>query len=316
MAVRSRGFCGPVAVLGAGIQGTLVALELAERGIRVDLYEAAAAVARDHASRDPRIAVIEQTERQGWVGAVNALLERVSAPRFCFLFHDDLFDPDCLALLDTALSAAPDILGVSPRTVMSGILDEVTTPEIPGAHAAERLRIMVDRFGQSGHLIRGVLMHSRVIAEGLRMPEGIYADGRKSVALYDLAVARFGPVSCEPRAVYRKRASPGSTSDQWRTASQGGVPAGERVIFLRAYLDILLSADIEDATKAALATDAVLSCGGKLRRDGTAPDRRMASALAAGLLALDRTGHDLHELTAEALAVALRGEEAGVSARA
>ncbi|EAR52123.1 hypothetical protein OG2516_18700 [Oceanicola granulosus HTCC2516] len=262
--------------------------------ISVDLSDdATAEVAHRHARNDHRFVVIEQVERQHWVGGFNALIERVTAPRFCFLFHDDQLEPNFLELLDHALTRHPTALGTSCRTLMHGVSDGVTAPEIRGT-MVERLRKMVEQFGSSGNFVRGVLMHSRAIEAGLRMPEGYSPDGRRSVALYDVAVARMGEIVCEPNALYHKLMWQGSTTDAWRRKPPPTIK--QRVTFLAAYLKVVLDCDIDAATKVELTGALTAGCGRQLKRDKAVPAGHDADRFAASLLAMHQAGVDLDAL--------------------
>jgi len=59
--------------------------------------------------RDPRFELIVQPARLGWVGNVNALIQRVDTPYFCIAPHDDLPDPRYVAEMHARASSDPAI---------------------------------------------------------------------------------------------------------------------------------------------------------------------------------------------------------------
>ena len=58
---------------------------------------------------DRRFELIVQRERLGWVGNVNALIERVDTPYFCITPHDDLLAPQYLAEVYALAASDPAI---------------------------------------------------------------------------------------------------------------------------------------------------------------------------------------------------------------
>jgi len=81
----------------------------------------------------PNWELIVQPKNLGWVGNVNALIERVDTPYFCITPHDDLLDPRYLAEVyavaesDTAISCVySDIRSFGSRVT------NITQPEIRG----------------------------------------------------------------------------------------------------------------------------------------------------------------------------------------
>jgi glycosyltransferase involved in cell wall biosynthesis len=74
--------------------------------------DATAAVAHARAAIDDRVVVFEQTERLGWAGNVNFLLDRSETPYHFLYFHDDMIAPTYIATLLTALRAQPQAASV------------------------------------------------------------------------------------------------------------------------------------------------------------------------------------------------------------
>ncbi len=64
-------------------------------------------ICKQHAERDPRFRVVRQTERLGYSGNCNFLLERSRADYVMFAFHDDILAPTYVETLAAALDARP-----------------------------------------------------------------------------------------------------------------------------------------------------------------------------------------------------------------
>ena len=63
-----------------------------------------------HAARDPRFRVLQQTQRQGYVGNCNALLQQTQTDYALFAFHDDVLDTRYVAQLAAVLDARPEVV--------------------------------------------------------------------------------------------------------------------------------------------------------------------------------------------------------------
>lgn len=61
-----------------------------------------------HAEKDPRFRVVQQTQRMGYVGNCNYLLEAADSDYAMLTFHDDLLHPEYTAKLVQALDSHPD----------------------------------------------------------------------------------------------------------------------------------------------------------------------------------------------------------------
>ncbi len=66
------------------------------------------ALCRAHAARDPRFQVVLQSERQGYVGNCNALLQLADCDYALFAFHDDIIAPTYVERLAAALDDDPE----------------------------------------------------------------------------------------------------------------------------------------------------------------------------------------------------------------
>lgn len=100
-----------------------------------------------HAARDPRFRLMRQTERQGWVGNINALIRAGDGDYFFFAFHDDEAEPGyaktCARLLDEradAVLAYTDML----TTYVDGAAAAHAFPFIDGLEdPVARARILI-----------------------------------------------------------------------------------------------------------------------------------------------------------------------------
>jgi glycosyltransferase involved in cell wall biosynthesis len=119
-----------------------------------------AAIIRRRAERDSRFRVIEQTERHGWVGNVNFLINEAVGDYFFFAFHDDTPQPDYVRLCVEKLASDPDaVLAYTDMltTYVNGDTAEHCFPLIDGvASAEERARIIVSMAREWATPNRGV----------------------------------------------------------------------------------------------------------------------------------------------------------------
>ncbi len=96
------------------IQGTLDCLSAQthpnfEVIVSVDLCDDGTAERCEaHAAGDPRFRVVHQTQRLGYAGNCNALLDLADSEYALFAFHDDILAPTYLEKTAAALDAAPD----------------------------------------------------------------------------------------------------------------------------------------------------------------------------------------------------------------
>ena len=78
----------------------IVSVDLCDDGT----YDVCAA----HAEKDPRFRVVQQTERMGYVGNCNYLLDAADSDYAMLSFHDDILDPDYTMKLVEALDGHPE----------------------------------------------------------------------------------------------------------------------------------------------------------------------------------------------------------------
>jgi len=160
----------------------------------------------------PNWELIVQPKNLGWVGNVNALIERVDTPYFCITPHDDLLDSRYLAKLyavaeaDTAISCVySDIQSFGSRAMA------IAQPEIRGG----RLERVCDFF--LNHYVaisfRGLIRRNHrndrpFLPEGLR--RNFAAD---TVWILDLAVR--GELRRIPECLYFKRYMKSTVHAAW-----------------------------------------------------------------------------------------------------
>jgi glycosyltransferase involved in cell wall biosynthesis len=94
--------------------------------------DATEAVCREFES-DSRFRVHVHRQRLGWVGNVNFPLDRVETDLFCILPHDDLLEPDYVAVLRDALATAPDAVVAYADVATFGAVRELRS--VPGLDA-------------------------------------------------------------------------------------------------------------------------------------------------------------------------------------
>ena len=77
--------------------------------VSVDLCDDdTAALCRAHAAKDPRFTVLEQSERLGYAGNCNTLLDQADSDYALFAFHDDILAPTYVERLVELLDKDPD----------------------------------------------------------------------------------------------------------------------------------------------------------------------------------------------------------------
>lgn len=180
-----------------------------------------------HAKRDPRIAAFRQSQRLGWAGNVNFLLDQVRTPYSFIYFHDDIIVPNYIETLLPVLEADP-----------SAALVHCDVRYINAAHplmpARENNRPQSERTLQfmfapdRGAPLRGIIRHD--VAGDVRLPNAaphaLYAN-----EAFLLEVALRGAFLAVPDVLYLNIAHrPEGIMARWASASaaearQGAVAA-------------------------------------------------------------------------------------------
>jgi len=98
-----------------------------------------AEICRSFARDDARIEVVEQRERLGWCGNVNALLQRVDTPFFFLYFHDDIILPQYCGRLHRALQERPDAATANCDLVDLGAMEDFKRGRAYEGSVAQRI---------------------------------------------------------------------------------------------------------------------------------------------------------------------------------
>jgi glycosyltransferase involved in cell wall biosynthesis len=195
-------------------------------------------ICRDFAARDPRFRVVVHREPRGWIGNYNSLLAHASGDYFCWMPHDDLYDPGYVRTLVALLEARPDaVVAHAAGTLVDGAGRPLGP--IPSARALEGTRSRLARALRhvwsteraKGRAFRGVFRTAALRAtRGLR-PVHFAAD---SLLMFELSLR--GPFAYDPRPLYRKRRHPGSVSENYGNA------LWEWLEYLDAHCDVVRDA--------------------------------------------------------------------------
>jgi glycosyltransferase involved in cell wall biosynthesis len=207
-----------------------------------------AAIARRFAQEDPRFEVQVQTERLGWLGNVNYLLDRVATPFFSILPHDDLLQPAYFERLLGRLNAAPEAVGAYSDVERFGLSEGRTgAPSLAGPLFERALAFL----GGPLHALpfRG-LVRSQALARGLRLRDYGF-DGFFTDQLWVFELLCLGPCLALTEPLYRKRVRSGSVVRRWERW-----PSERKAAAWQAHLEALQRAiemlDLPESQKAAL----------------------------------------------------------------
>lgn len=122
---------------------------------------------RAHATRDPRVEVVEPPARLGWWANINALFDRVDTDFACLVFHDDLIAPDYIARLRAELIADPGAASAHSDLACFGDQEGVEPGREYLGEAPDRLLGFL-RGGAIGAPMRS-LVRGTLLADGLRL---------------------------------------------------------------------------------------------------------------------------------------------------
>ncbi|MGI9393244.1 MAG: glycosyltransferase, partial [Boseongicola sp.] len=162
---------------------------------------------------DPRVTVVENETRLGWVGNVNACLDRVTTPYFAFCFHDDVWEPKFLEILIAALDNAPDAVAAFGAIERTGLVSCIDRPgDVRGTPAFRAKDVLKGNF--PAYNIKN-LMRSGPVLQGLRLPQ-IGKDGFVADLPFALAYGLAGDFVAVPETVYRKSHRTDSVTAMWR----------------------------------------------------------------------------------------------------
>ena len=161
---------------------------------------------------DPRVTVVENADRLGWVGNVNTCLDRIKTPLFAFCFHDDTLEPRFLEHLVAALERAPSAVAAFGAMQRTGDQDTLVRPgDVAGTPGFRAKDVLKGNF--PAYNIKN-LMRSGPVLEGLRLPQ-IGEDGFRADLSFALSYALAGDFVAVPDVVYRKTHRSGSVTADW-----------------------------------------------------------------------------------------------------
>lgn len=240
---------------------------------------------------DPRLELSINPERLGWVGNVNACLDRVATGFFGFCFHDDRLHPDFVADLRRALKRTPAAVAASGRIESFGTRDKPSLqPALEGGAFARAAARLTGTFGNSYSL--KCLLRSDPVRAGLRLPElplqGYYADWP-----FALAYALEGGFVGLPQTLYFKRFWDGSVTAGWDRAPLADVIEAE-IAFRAELIEVIQTrGDItpeERETLTAIALDRLPNRPLDTAREFGALHEALCAGVAARLLTRARHG--------------------------
>jgi GT2 family glycosyltransferase len=164
---------------------------------------------------DPRVRMLVQPRRLGWVGNSSAALASAAAEPVdyaCLQPHDDVLDDDYLAALLGAAEANPDAAVVYSDIQAFGTLDQVIRqPTIAGSPFERQMGLLRDHFDAVA--FRGL---TRVSALRSILPmTGNPCENFAADTVWMARQALVGNLVRVPYALYRKRFHPNNTHTKW-----------------------------------------------------------------------------------------------------
>lgn len=193
---------------------------------------------------DPRVELVINRERLGWVGNSNACLDRIDTPFFMMCFHDDRLHPEFVAKTRQILLNEPDVVAAFSYLQRTGKRNELENgPNLDGT-ALERLFEL--------HKVPAAysfknLMRSDLVRGGLRMwegPGGGYRADFRTILAYCLS----GKMKCVPEVLYFKHFWDDSTTQQWRRMPNDVLVEAEAAS-LHAQMDVIANSNLSTIDK-------------------------------------------------------------------
>ncbi|MEQ9813809.1 MAG: glycosyltransferase family 2 protein [Azospirillaceae bacterium] len=186
--------------------------------VSIDDADAQTVAAAEDFAADPRLTIIRQSRRLGFVGNINFLLDRVDTRFFCILPHDDEIAPRYLEALLAAAEANPaaSVVFTDMRQHIGDLVFELVMRPLDG-DLVERI---ANYYGSipGGLPMRG-LSPGALLRSGLRMPDTL-PDGRAADMIYVLSLLIQGPGIRVAEPLYDKHLVGQSTSLGWGRRSE------------------------------------------------------------------------------------------------
>jgi len=204
--------------------------------------DATADIVRRHAADDPRVSVVVQQERLGWVGNVNFLMDQVTTPYFFVYFHDDIILPQYVERLRDALIAAPHAAMAHCSVRYFGGAGHITAAR-QNIGAAERRLMQFLLAPERGAPLRGLTRTDMIGAIRLQrdLPGGWWAN-----EVFLLQLAGAGENVAVPDVLYLHWAArPGGLTAGWRALEASAMFEGLRRIAAEALDYVMAGAGSE-----------------------------------------------------------------------
>jgi glycosyltransferase involved in cell wall biosynthesis len=162
---------------------------------------------------DKRFELIVQPRRLGWLGNVNALIERVDTPFFCIMPHDDLLAPQYLAEIYALAASDPGIACVF--TDIEGIRGRhrlmIQQDEIRGTAVERATDFLLNHFNAVA--FRGIIRRHGA-DDRPYLPTGLRGDYAADT-VWVLRLALRGELRRLPVPLYTKRFTKSSVLSIW-----------------------------------------------------------------------------------------------------
>lgn len=214
-------------------------------------------------ARDHGFEVFVQSDRLGWTGNVNFLLEQVRSPYFCLLPHDDLLEPEYTQRLYDIIQANPDCIVAHADLQLFGANTASRTAAICAGTPLDRI-LQFFLSGAEALPLRGVT-RSKALQQGLRLKTNRFEDYANEV-IWVLDLLTMGDCLALPEPLYRKRIRPGSLVRK-RLAWPKAKRLAALVEHFRQCLDSLSAIEIGAAQRQLLVAACLSSAHWRLQLD-------------------------------------------------
>ena len=204
------------------------------------------AICQRAADEDPRVRVVAQPERLGWVGNVNWLLQHIETPYACLLPHDDLLPPDYLEVLLAVLRRTEGaVLAFGDLDTFGLARSAAVGTDLRGPAFDRVLRFLAENHDAIAW--RGVFR-----TEVARQAGPLDSDDPAADVGWLLRLTMLGALVREPSVRYRKRLHQGSVTATAQAAGNRAALANWRAHCLACRRHVLEGATWTDAQRRAL----------------------------------------------------------------
>lgn len=236
--------------------------------------------------RDDCLTIAVQTERLGWEGNVNALLERIRTPYFVLLFHDDRLHPKFCDTLVSHMERDRSIVAATGAVTFEGGLSKRKAwSSVTGSRFERLFTVLTTPQDLYPHMC---LTRSDLVLPGLRVVR-VGPHGYRSDMLYLMELSLAGTFKAVPEVLYFKYFGDDTVSGGWRRLGPDVVFASE--VELRAAQIALVAATDLAADEKQRLIEAILSRAEPMvtpetNADGQAFERhqRLTAAVVARLM--------------------------------